>query len=619
MILRKLVLFSLSAWMISCGTEPTPTYTISTASSPTQAGSVSYSPTGSSQDEGTSITFTATPSEGYLFSQWQGDLSGTTNPASLTLNKNVSVTGVFEKRTYPLTITIEGEGTVKEEVIQAKTDYEHGTTVRLTAQPKTEWNTFSGWSGDVSNQEISITLTITNPVSVRATFQEQNIIVNENIFTFPLDQSTITTEELRQTINIVSGPFQYSSSGKSFMMFPGQAIWIAGRPDQGISQRTEENKVPSFSLIKVDNKWEYHDSYPEASFWGPRSFELIDNVFFIADGNEIGDPNKGEIWEGDLYMGEIVQNGRVNWTRVNNDDEMGYFHGLGVGDLNGDGLLDAAVTPGINRPQLFYQNQDRTFTLDTTKIRVWTQNLDGGPLYDSNPFAIQIGDLNEDNVPEIVTASYGGGDPSENEDLNDIRIYQLNNKNGRYEMQFRSRIPSSIYNIGLGATSIKVIDVNKDGFQDLIVAREAFNNQFVNTFEVWLGKSNLEFDFAFGSPVYSEETLMFREFLMMDVNRDNYEDLILRPHAFGSLYRVNPNNNNIEESGGVKLNHLIWINDRDGTFSHYSTEELTALDVRTFNLYPYMENDVLHFMGIYSLDLQSSNVLTTDLKVRILN
>jgi hypothetical protein len=47
------------------------------------------------------------------------------------------VTGVFEKRQYPLSLTIEGSGTVKEEVIAIapQAQYPSGTTVRLTPQP----------------------------------------------------------------------------------------------------------------------------------------------------------------------------------------------------------------------------------------------------------------------------------------------------------------------------------------------------------------------------------------------------------------------------------------------------------------------------------------------------
>jgi hypothetical protein len=50
------------------------------------------------------VSLVATPSGEYLFKQWQGSISGTSNPTSITMDADKSVTGVFEKRQYPLTL-----------------------------------------------------------------------------------------------------------------------------------------------------------------------------------------------------------------------------------------------------------------------------------------------------------------------------------------------------------------------------------------------------------------------------------------------------------------------------------------------------------------------------------
>ena len=512
---------------------------------------------------------------------------------------------------YTITVTAGEGGSVSTE----GGTYDEGTDVTITATPD-EGYIFIGWEGSDSDSN-SLTLTLNSDTSIQALFERNlsSLLIRKNTFNLPINEIGLSAQELDQTVQIVSGPFHYSSSGKSYMLFPGQAWWIAGRPDIGIQERTEENRVPSFTFVKENGFWKFHNSYQMPGFWGPRSFELIDDVFFICDGNEIGDLSQGDKWEGDLYMGKIISNGNINWTRVNNDSEMGYYHGLGVGDLNADGLLDAGVAPGKDSLiQLFYQNTDGSFNMDNTKIKFENRNEfvdQDGP----TPFALQISDLNEDNYAEIITASYGGGDPINDENLNDIRIYQLNQETGLYELEFVSRIPISIYSIGLGATSIKVLDVNNDNKKDLIIAREAFNSTMVNSFEVWTATSNFEFELSFNSPIYSEQDLMFREFLMMDVNNDNYDDIVLRPHAFGSLYRVIPNNFNLMEAPGVKLNHLIWLNNQDGTFSNYDTKELIADEVITYNLFPYMENGKLHFMGIYTNNSQIGEVNTTDIEV----
>ncbi len=71
------------------GATPT-TYTLTA-----NATNGSISPTSGSYNAGTSVTLTATPNNGYTFSGWSGDLSGSTNPATLTMNANKSVTANF--------------------------------------------------------------------------------------------------------------------------------------------------------------------------------------------------------------------------------------------------------------------------------------------------------------------------------------------------------------------------------------------------------------------------------------------------------------------------------------------------------------------------------------------
>ena len=626
--MRTLLLLITLSSIISCGKNdsssdvtPISKYTLSVTS--TDGGEIS-SP-GGSYNEGSSVTITATPNSEYLFDNWSN--GSTENPLTITVNQNISLIANFVKRKYPLTINIQGEGTVREEIVSSArssdpTEYNSGTTVRLTAIPDGEWTEFQNWSGSINSSEKVVELFINERKEINVLFEESDVILKSNNIILPMNEIDLTSDELDQTIGIVSGPFHYLSSGKNYMLFPGQANWVAGRPDIGIQERTEENRVPSFTFVKENGLWEYNNSYQMPGFWGPRNFEKRNDVFFICDGNEIGDLSQGDRWEGDLFMGQVITDGNINWTRVNNDSEMGYYHGLGVGDLNADGLLDAGVAPGKdNFIQLFYQNGNGSFTMDNTKIRVNNRNDITTFQNDSTPFTMQISDLNGDDYAEIITASYEtGGDPNNDLNVNDIRIYQLNQETDTYDLAFVSRIPTSIYNIGLGATSIKSLDVNNDNKKDLIVAREGFSSGSLNSFEVWTATSNFEFELSYTSPIYSEQDLMFREFLMMDVNNDNYDDIVLRPHAFGSLYRINPCNNNIRDCGGVKLNNVIWINNHDGTFSNYDSHDLICEEILTYNLFPYMENGILHFMGIYNndqYDSQMGELITSDLKVRI--
>lgn len=130
----------LLVFLVSCGTESSQTFTLITESIPSEGGTISYSPQGSSYDRGTIITVEAIPNDHYTFSRWEGDLSGSDNPTELYVIDNHTISGVFQKKSYPLTVNIVGSGSVEEELITTKsTDYQHGSTVLLKAIPDDGW------------------------------------------------------------------------------------------------------------------------------------------------------------------------------------------------------------------------------------------------------------------------------------------------------------------------------------------------------------------------------------------------------------------------------------------------------------------------------------------------
>lgn len=151
--------------------DPIVQYKLTTDVTPALSGSVS--PSSGTYNMGTEISLTATPASEYVFKNWSNGASGTENPLSVIMNSNKNITAVFEKKNYSLNIVIVGEGTVTEEIIQAKSegDYPSGTIVKLTAVPSAGWF-FFGWSGDYEGAENPIQLTINKPTTLTATFAE---------------------------------------------------------------------------------------------------------------------------------------------------------------------------------------------------------------------------------------------------------------------------------------------------------------------------------------------------------------------------------------------------------------------------------------------------------------
>ena len=133
----------------------------------TLGGSVSSS--GGSYDENQSVTLTATPNDGYIFSGWTGSVASQDNPLTIIMTEDKTVTANFIRSEYLLDMSIIGDGAVTQEVIStAKTseEYESGTTVRLTAVPNQDW-IFYGWDGfSLESQTEETVLLANNPIEV---------------------------------------------------------------------------------------------------------------------------------------------------------------------------------------------------------------------------------------------------------------------------------------------------------------------------------------------------------------------------------------------------------------------------------------------------------------------
>lgn len=81
--------------LISGAGGPADTYSVTTNVS--GSGTVSLSPTGGTYEAGTVVTLSASAAAGWEFSNWSGDLTGSENPATITMSSNRSVTAVFHE------------------------------------------------------------------------------------------------------------------------------------------------------------------------------------------------------------------------------------------------------------------------------------------------------------------------------------------------------------------------------------------------------------------------------------------------------------------------------------------------------------------------------------------
>ncbi|MCE2708413.1 MAG: InlB B-repeat-containing protein [Bacteroidota bacterium] len=156
--------------------DPQVPKTLTTSVLPSGAGRINVSPALSSYPTGEVVTLTPEPNQHWVFKNWEGDASGTTNPLRLTMSSNKSVVAIFIRRNYPLNLTVEGEGTVSERIVFTPSgrEYPFGTIVELTPVPKQGW-IFDSWSGDLTGKNVPQNITVDNPKNVRAKFIQQQI------------------------------------------------------------------------------------------------------------------------------------------------------------------------------------------------------------------------------------------------------------------------------------------------------------------------------------------------------------------------------------------------------------------------------------------------------------
>jgi hypothetical protein len=109
---------------------------------------------------------TATPSAGYRFDKWSGDVSDKVTSVSITMNTNKSISVTFIK-VYNVNTAVSPSGSGA--VSPTGGTYDEGSSVTLTATPATGYR-FIKWSGDVSDTVTPLVIPINADKNITANF-----------------------------------------------------------------------------------------------------------------------------------------------------------------------------------------------------------------------------------------------------------------------------------------------------------------------------------------------------------------------------------------------------------------------------------------------------------------
>lgn len=485
-------------------------YSLVTSTEPVNSGTVI--PSSGIYENGQKVSLTATPAAEYIFKEWKGDLSGNTNPSEITIASNKNIVGSFEKRQYPLSLTIVGNGTVKEEVIAMATlsNYPSGTTVRLTALAS-EGYVFKDWGGDLISKENPIQLPIQKPI---------NLIVNFGLKPFipqgdPLIGINLTTK--------------FAQNQK---VFPGQYITTPDAQKMGLQI----------------------GAYPETyNYWDPSKAYLdfnqdgrLDMFAFLTHSgtNVFGDIPGKVLLINDVWGPKPLILQHECTTR--------FMPRLSTIDVDNDGRMEILFTSEDD-----HMLQNGTYGLPTqTKYAIISK--EGNVTYKSFGESLSIhgqtfGDIDQDGDVDIVnwrnnlTNAVGKSIPS-------MPIFYLNDGKGNFEsidvFQNIKGLDQIIKDLGYttrsyGAQAIELFDVDGDQILDLLVSAD----HRIKVYEEWnYGHNTTRIYWGLGKGKF--------DFL------NNYTDL---PNNYTDDY------NNVSGGGTEPLGFSFLDFDKDGDIDIFST------------------------------------------------
>jgi len=366
-----------------------------------------------------------------------------------------------------------------------------------------------------------------------------------------------------------------------------------------ISNPSDIIPAPPIHFYKKGKNWVYEGYYTEGAMDGFRNYVPIDGkgAFAIAHhGWEEVEPRPF----GDLFVFKNITNNKLKWTKVS--DVKSFYHSVGVGDINNDGLFDVLgihmgsySTNWGEDPQIYLQNKDSLFVETRQLLDVSNDSSTNGP------GAIFVGDLFGDNMPEIVIGDYGFNSLY-NKSLSlrfGLRFYVYDKTKGRYVFYGSPKDKGIYLNPDRGSTSFKAADIDNDGDKDLIVAIEG--NSY-NALQIWIndgvGNFNpgqiIEFPFGQGSLMISNDPINvngFREFEVGDFNNDGWVDIVLHPQHYGTSFRIDP----LDIDKGIKLQSSIWLNNK-GNFKMLD-QAITIPNISPGFMKGFLINGELKFIG----------------------
>ena len=394
---------------------------------------------------------------------------------------------------YTLTVSAGEGGSVSSE----GGTYDEGTEIKITATPNSGY-IFSGWSDGSNDLQISIKLN--SNASLSANFTKLNINTNYESPISPFLGNQLQHVSDNLISSKVMSPLMVSMADKFFFDtddFIGSNDWVAPN-GYLVNDFNNDGYLDAFFYFISTEK---EDILPfKLYLFNPNTFKFEDSSDKIQ--NNIGQPfaRKGVVADlnndsfldfilvshpefnySDLsHLDVILSNGINSWTQkrlsvVKRSTNDGYYHGLGVEDVDNDGDIDFVISNWQNDEGIktYLNDGSGEFQVINSILVNNTSNI----LMEKNSFTNELLYINNDNCVDLI---YWGNNT----------YVKLGNCDGTFG-------PNTLTGLGQYDFSwdYKNVDLNDDGINELIIFNNDQENKSakLNIFLIQNSNETLEF------------------------------------------------------------------------------------------------------------------------------
>jgi Bacterial Ig-like domain (group 3)/FG-GAP-like repeat len=306
----------------------------------------------------------------------------------------------------------------------------------------------------------------------------------------------------------------------------------------------------------------------DGTFGVPQSYPSAYNISAMAGADVNGDGKPDLLvtsvfanpnLTGDGALSVLLGNGDGSFGNAQSyDSGSGAAFAMAVGDLNGDGKLDAVIVHEQGVVGVLSGNGDGSFQAAQTYPS-------GGVL----AYSIAIADINGDGKPDLlVTNSYctDQGCPTPKSVVGVL----LGNGNGTFQA-------AQVYSTGASlAQSVAVADVNGDGKPDLIVAHRSPNSISGSAVAVLLGNGDGTFQKSLRFYSGGQTALSIA---VADVNQDGKPDLLVGNKCLSQTDCTTGGVGVLLGTAGVKTTTSLTSSLNPSTFGHAVTFTATIVSI----------------------------------------